>query len=1162
MDEPIDPLSVNDSVVYVQDVTAGWPVVAGSASLEADGKTITWMADAPLAVGRRFYAYLGGVTDLSGNSNSGDGFYFYANTEADTQAPSVVLTSVFEGLTDVPLNSRIRVLFDEAVDKTKLDGLTISYDGSTHEVDYIISADRKEVTIVPMRLLPPQSTVTLNIAGIVDLNGNQMAASSVSFTTSTSIDTQAGSLVSINPANHSEVATNAIITAVYSERVDFTSVNGSGYHFQVYNETQGRHVPGTYQSSDDGTAVSFHVEGEFALGDRHWVYLSGFRDIAGNGISARGYYYFTPVATADNTAPAAINSNIFDGQTAVALNSPIKLHFDEQLALQCVNGDSIKLVQDGVQVEAAVSIDGSRKNITITPATQLAANTSYQVVVDGLCDTSGNTVINYSSTFTTGSSVDTTKPALVSLSPENGSTNVGVNTPIVMTFSEVIDPTNTIEQIQVYVSGVSGYVAGDFDFDASSGVSIVTFTPHSPLPGNSEINIYLYGYRDVVGNSDCCRHYKFTTESVVDSQGPQVLSITPADGAMDIGVRVPVVINFDESLNAATVNNTNFKLYANGSLITPSVSRSLDSRTVILRGTWPAGQTVSVLMSDGITDLSNNPMNDTVSVFTTAMVDTDSTRPLVARMYPVSGASNVSVDSKINLYFSESMNGATLNDALVVAQDGVIKSGSIALTPNSQGLTFTPDTPFSEGAWIHVYLDSSAKDDSGNALTAYQGNFSIAKTSTIGTRPTQISYMPVNGSENVAISNQIQIGYNQPLNAEFVNANYFSLKLVDNTVVPAQYSLSADKKVVTLTPDAPLTANTYYSVSMSADIEDIDAERQYHNRSFSFTTGNSGEPDQQQPTITGMSPPAGSVDVALNPQYTVQYDEPFNPLSIAMGDQAQHDMTVWLSADNRQLQYVRHMPLPSNAAHTEFAISVTDVSGNEALSHSTTFTTGETLDTVAPNYMGYLPVYNSTVATSAKVHWEMTEVIDPLSLNADTVYVVDTSISSWPNVAGTASLSADSKNIIWTPETPLSPSRRYRAYIAGVTDLSGNVNSTDAFYFYTGADTDNTAPQITVSSVENGATDVAVDTAITITFDETVNYQQLTGVTLSVMEGSDSVSVPMRLETNSDATQITVVPVNPLQANKQTTVTLSGVKDLSDNTMANQSITFITGLGR
>ena len=199
------------------------------------------------------------------------------------------------------------------------------------------------------------------------------------------------------------------------------------------------------------------------------------------------------------------------------------------------------------------------------------------------------------------------------------------------------------------MNGQSGYVAGDYQVEGS----VVTFTPSEPLPGSTQIRTSIYYVKDRVGNSACCWNYYFTTEDELDTTAPTVSSISPADGAMDIGVGTPIVLSFNESLNAATVNSNHFKLYSEGSIITPSVYRSADSKTITLRGTWPAGKSLSVIVTDDVQDLSGNAMADYVSLFSTAVVDNDNGRPSVSRLYPNSGANNVpSVGSIVTVSYT------------------------------------------------------------------------------------------------------------------------------------------------------------------------------------------------------------------------------------------------------------------------------------------------------------------------------------------------------------------------------------------------------------------------------------------------------------------------------------------------------------------------------
>src|SRR6185503_10640438 len=89
-------------------------------------------------------------------------------------------------------------------------------------------------------------------------------------------------------------------------------------------------------------------------------------------------------------------------------------------------------------------LSGDRLILTFTPASALATSTLYNISVSGFSDSAGNQVVPFSSSFTTSATTtaDTTSPFVISVTPANGTTGVPVNTSVVLTFSEAIDPTS------------------------------------------------------------------------------------------------------------------------------------------------------------------------------------------------------------------------------------------------------------------------------------------------------------------------------------------------------------------------------------------------------------------------------------------------------------------------------------------------------------------------------------------------------------------------------------------------------------------------------------------------------------------------------------------------------------------------------------------------
>ncbi|WDE04115.1 Ig-like domain-containing protein [Thalassomonas viridans] len=1154
MNEVIDPLSVNSSNFYVQDTYDGWQHVPGTIGIAADGKTLTWVPNQALAVGRRYYAYIGNITDHSGNSNSADAFYFYTGTEQDTRSPQVSQTSVFEGQQDIATNARLRVVLDEPVNKLLLDGVSISASGVRQNVSASLDSSGTVLTLTPLTLLPGDSWLTLSVTGLADLSGNAQASPvEVNFKTRAGVDVLNGSLTGYSPLNNAlDVPLNAQISADFSERIDPATLNSQS--FRLYNQTRGRDISGQRQLSEDGRRIIFTPE-TLEAGHRYYVYVSygtPLKDFAGNNIGWYNSFYFTTSDQADNSAPVVRVANIGEGLLEVPVNAPLRLLFDEPLVPHCLSDETVVLSGGTGTVAGVLALSSDRKTLTFTPDEHLAAGTAYSLSIQGLCDLAGNTLEDYSLNFTSDSqgNADTAYPRVTAISPAHNATEVDVNSQIVLTFDETIDPVTSAAQVRIFKNGQSGDLAGSYEINDN----VMTFTPATSLPGGSRIEVQARYVKDLVGNSSCCWYYSFTTAPEFDTEPPVLVSVTPNDGAMDIGVNIPVVLTFSESLNAATVNSNNFKLYSDGNIITPSVYRSADAQTVTLRGTWPGGKAVSVLVTGGVQDLSNNALVDEVRVFTTAVVDNDNSRPSVARLYPNNGATNVPADTRIVVYTSEAMDESSLAGAFRVAENGVLIEGQLNLTASGQAIEFIPETPLASNALVHVYLDSSARDDSGNAINQYQGSFRVANTQdTAGIRPTPQTYVPSNGSTGVMLNPSIQIAYNQQMDSDYIDDTRVVLRDNSGTVIPAQVSLNGDGRTVEVVPAGLLAADSYYYVSLDYRIQDTDGDNQYYNRSFGFTTGADAVADLQRPVVLEMSPASGMENVSINPRYHLRFDEGINTLSFP----DQNNLSLSFASGNREVLYHRYSPLPVNSGHTETVSGVRDYSGNLVVEHSESFTTGSNLDVSAPNYTSYVPTANSTVATNTSVTWLMNEVVDPVSLSSGNFYVQDTN-DGWNKVPGTIGIDSDGKTLTWVPDEALVPEHRYYAYLGNVSDLSGNSNSADAFYFYSGAEADTSAPVLLQTSVSEGLEAVPTNARIRLVFNEPVNKLYLGGATLSA--GNQVLNTGYSLD--SSGTVLTLTPKTLLPADSWISLQVSGLQDISGNVLATATqISFKTSAG-
>src|SRR5262249_10506251 len=148
-------------------------------------------------------------------------------------------------------------------------------------------------------------------------------------------------------------------------------------------------------------------------------------------------------------------------------------------------------------VAATVSVDATGQVIQLIPTAALAGSTTYcYSVVAGVLGTNGKAATTFSACFTTGTSLQTTAPTVVAVSPADQVTNVPVNANVRVVFSGAIDPL-TVTGSTLQISGGAA-VLGSISF--SNGNTTVQVTPQGLLPASSALTLTMAGVTDLAGN--------------------------------------------------------------------------------------------------------------------------------------------------------------------------------------------------------------------------------------------------------------------------------------------------------------------------------------------------------------------------------------------------------------------------------------------------------------------------------------------------------------------------------------------------------------------------------------------------------------------------------------------------------------------------------------
>ncbi|MGB6222730.1 Ig-like domain-containing protein, partial [Haloferula sp.] len=169
-----------------------------------------------------------------------------------------------------------------------------------------------------------------------------------------------------------------------------------------------------------------------------------------------------------DTRPPAVGFHLpQDGQTNYPVSAPISLLIHEVLETRTIiNGDTILIRPVGgasLAAQFTLSFDGV---LTFTPDDPLQENTSYEVVLDGIQDASGNAMEPYSFTFSTGETVSgNTAPIVESFTADQTVVEPGALITLTAVASDDNDPALDLE----------------FRFDPGNGEAKTEWSPNSSV---------------------------------------------------------------------------------------------------------------------------------------------------------------------------------------------------------------------------------------------------------------------------------------------------------------------------------------------------------------------------------------------------------------------------------------------------------------------------------------------------------------------------------------------------------------------------------------------------------------------------------------------------------------------------------------------------------
>ncbi|MBI2603834.1 MAG: Ig-like domain-containing protein [Deltaproteobacteria bacterium] len=691
--------------------------IAGQVS--SSGNTALFSPSFGLTPSREFHALVKkSVRNLSGKTLVKDYTWkFTTGEQSDTTPPKVSSVTPINQAKNVATNTKISVVFTESIDPFSISSGVVnlvSADGS------LISGQTEQlgrtVIFTPTSVLQIGVTYTASISRVKDLRGNAMVGSyQWSFTTQSESDTTRPVVSSVTPLPQSkDVPINGKVSVTFSEVVDIRTL--TTYEFFLTDSSSRRLVGNVSVLGRVATFTPLDLLPEDSRITAH--ILSSVSDLAGNTLESDYIWEFTTSAQQDLTAPQVSNHAPGISATDVSISSKFSVTFTEPMLASSLTSASF-LVEKANGVLVIGTITNTGRTSVFSPLFNLDPETKYKVtILRSVKDLNGNELeSDYSWSFTTASTVDSTPPEVSLTAPEPDALQVSTITKVTATFSENITPTS-VTPITFYLKEKSNQKTVNGVVSAFGRSAI--FTPSEALSYSTTYECTLKeGILDLSGNALANDFvWSFTTGAAPDTTRPELVSTVPLGNQSNVDVNTKILAVFSEDMAPSTVNTLSFTLKdLNSNAISGIVSYS--SRTAIFTPSANLNFSVTYTASirNTVRDLSGNSMlNDYSWTFTTG-VEADTTPPFVQSISPADNTVSVATSTKILIAFSEDMNPNTINTGTIqlkLANTSI--SGTVGYT--NKVATFTPLSALKRNSTYTVTVTQGVKDLASNPMTS------------------------------------------------------------------------------------------------------------------------------------------------------------------------------------------------------------------------------------------------------------------------------------------------------------------------------------------------------------------------------------------------------------------------------------------------------------
>jgi hypothetical protein len=625
--------------------------------------------------------------------------------------------------------------------------------------------------------------------------------------------TVAPSVISTVPvAGATGVPVNQVISATFNEPMNPSTISASTF---LLTGPGAAAVSGTVSYTATGSVASFAPAAILAF---NTTYMATITTAVTNtvGVQPAASYTWSFTTATQPTVIATVPAN---GATGVPTNQVLTAMFSNVLNPATVNATTFLLKgPSGTTVTGTVTYNATGSVASFTPSVALTYNTAYTATITtGVTDSTGDPLAaNYTWSFTT-----TVQPVVLSTLPLNGATGVALNQVLSATFSQTMNCATLASPATSFVVTGPGTtsVAGTV---ACSG-AVATFTPAADLIVNTVYTATITTGAHSQGGAPLAANYVWMFRTLPAPTPPTVISTVPANLAVNVPINQALSATFSVAMTPTTINATTFTLTGPGTTpVTGAVAYVAAGSTATFTPTASLvpNTVYTATITTGAQNLADTPLaQNYVWTFTTGA--TVVVPPTVISTIPLAGATNVPANQAVSATFSVPMNPATINSTtfMLTGPGTTPVTGLVAYAAIGNTLTFTPTANLVANTLYTATITTGAQNLAGTGLaTNYVWTFTTGAPVVVP--PEIISTLPVNGANNVPLTQAVSATFTEAMNPLTITNATFQLTQGGNAVA-ATLLYDAITFTATLTPTVALLPNTTYTAMVTSGATDL-----------------------------------------------------------------------------------------------------------------------------------------------------------------------------------------------------------------------------------------------------------------------------------------------------------------------------------------------------